>query len=176
MNLKLFERLNKNDSDFNAIVHIKNLTYAEFDPNQEGFNIIITFTNKDELQYAFNMFSVYKSYIKPFLKKYEAVIRKYCNKFDRVVKLLESQDHVNMGKTIHNTKTTLFLTVHEPLYSKSKKIPLEYAHLSHFRSYYHVKEEDPLPIPITQIQIDFSYFKCYFKPIIRNMIKMEKSL
>ena len=58
VNMKLFERLNKKNADFNSIVHIKNLSYAEFDPNQEGFNIIINFTSKDELQYAYNMFSV----------------------------------------------------------------------------------------------------------------------
>lgn len=173
--MKLFDHLNKSGDDFNAKIHIKNMTYALYDPNQEAFNYVITMSNKGELRYAYNIFKLYNSVIKPYLDKNEKILRKYCNKFDRLLKMIESQNDVHYGKTIHNTKTTLYLTLHEPLGSNFKKIPLEYAHLSHFRSFYHVGEEEPLPISITQIQIDFSYFLCYFKPILKKMIDLDKN-
>lgn len=165
---KDIDLLNKDQTDL--ILEIKQ---DEGKQDLEPFNFIFSIKNLKELNYAKNLYKLYFNIIKPFRELFNKEIQKYVEKFDRLFVLIEDQDKVGYGKTIHNTQVSFDLTLHQPLDRPFWKVPLKYGYLSHFRDYYQptINQE---PISILNIQFDLNYFDCYFKPIMKELMKETK--
>jgi hypothetical protein len=142
------------------------------EPNMESFHYKFTIRSINELEYAHKLYNLYVNQVKPYVEKYKSTIDALCADFDRFFVHIESQDDVKMGKSVHSTRYTDALTVHHPLEKQLFRVPLRYAHLSHFRDVYQLQRNPP-PMSILLVHFDFNYFNCYFRPIFKMLANIE---
>lgn len=176
---KLDKILENNSIVFPLNININNLN--DVDPNVygavdkqglEAFDYTFAIQDDNDLTHATNLLNINKFLLRPYLEANKWIINKTCERFDRffVMSDFSSGSYKTMGKSIHNTQTTLTFTLHAPYNSAFIKVPYQYGYLSHFRGYFHLNKSKK-PGPITNIFIDLSYFNCYFKAIVEDFKK-----
>lgn len=144
----------------------------------------ITIKSHLELRYAINLLQIYKTYLRPYLDQNSALFLNHVQDFDRFFVLIGDVNTFFLGKTVHNTRSTLDMTIHflqHFTYSNNSRIelsrgiakrtffiPNDLARLSHFRRTLNFQNKE---FPIDSFIFDLNYFNCYFKPILNKFLK-----
>ena len=150
-------------------------------PNEDKFDLDSDFhiqIGSDDLVYVRNLLLIHKNIVRPYLDANAGLIRDYGDRYGRPYVLVGNDR--SLGKTVHNTNSTLAFTLHLPFaYQDDKDMPRENlavmyheGYLSHFRNSYQFGFRI---LNVTRIRLDLNYFSCYFRPII-NIMKLAKTL
>jgi hypothetical protein len=143
-----------------------------------------TITGRDELLYAMSLLQMYEKYVEPFVSKHKNDFATKVGTFDRLFYVSgELNDHL-YGKTIHNTRRSMDLTVHygvgymnidkngKPDFVKNHyyanvdfKVPRQLAHLSHYRTFLNFDQRSSV-VPFSAFHFDLNYFKCFMIPLL----------
>ena len=176
----IFEKINRINASLDEKSNFTNYPikvriqqkYNDSDPKYQSQNYGSDFTllirNFDEYKYAINMNFIYKNLIKKFLNENKQKLAKISELFRRFYFFNgEIKPAGYLGKSMGNPDTATFVSPH---YSNGKTFTSRENYLSHFRNRHILNRGE---VPITNINIDFNYFICYFIPIYENLMKTK---
>lgn len=137
---------------------------------KKGVNFTILIRNKDEHDYAMNLNNFFKKEIGPYLNENKILFRNLPENFARFFFVNGDTTSWMCGKSFHFAKLSHWISTHYPEKNNFYNmiwVPHDYGHVSHFRD--SLKDLHNRNISIKNINFDFNYFLCYFKPIISNL-------
>lgn len=137
---------------------------------KKGINFTILIRNKEEYDYALSLSNFFKSEIEPFLFHNRAMLKSLPENFSRFFFVYGDTTSWMCGKSFHFAKLSHWVSTHYPEkndFFNMIWVPHEYGHVSHFRE--SLKDLHNKNISIRNINFDFNYFLCYFKPIVNYL-------
>ena len=168
---------NLNYSQSHKIVVVDKLQ-AKSDHNVYNFTFILA--NKEEINYAINLFNIYRQLVEHFERENKNEIQNYSENFHRFFYIGGLLSSFAIGKSSHSTDVSFEFTVHYP--EGDKKYPKqaelynighEYGQLSHFRSLNEFHKSSRKEISIKELILDLNYLSCYYKPIVEKFSKIK---
>jgi hypothetical protein len=139
---------------------------------------------KEEFHYAVNLLKIWRSVLKPFLKENRNVIAQFTRYFDRLFAIVDELNNFALGKTLHDTRVTIDLSIHfmesymlapvndtpkivlDRTYSNYHYLGYQYAHLSHFRKHQYFQFKT---VPMHALILDLNYLNCFFLPTLAKI-------
>ena len=129
-----------------------------------GLNFNVVVKNEAEHRYAKYLKEFYYEKIRPFLVSNN--LSALPSQFNRFFLLTGESTTWMCGKTIHNTRSSHWVSTHYPEGNNFLNVlwtPIRYGFNSHFRS--SLKDIHEKNISISDFKFDLNYFLCYFKPL-----------
>jgi hypothetical protein len=99
---------NKLDSSASSVISFSITDWDRIQPHSFNFTIV----NKNEFQYAVNLLKIYKTVIQPYLVKNRKIIQDNVQYYDRLFSIVGQVNSFALGKTMHDTRVTVGLTIH----------------------------------------------------------------
>jgi hypothetical protein len=178
---------------------LANFTFAEpyelmfevTDLNRAGMplhSFYFSTKGREEFHYAVNLLKIWKSVLRPFLGANRPVIKQFTQYFDRLFAIVDELNYFALGKTLHDTRVSVDLSIHfmesymsfgslndtsnatrivlDRTYNNYHYLGYNYAHLSHFRKiqYFQFKT-----VPMHALILDLNYLNCFFLPALAKI-------
>ena len=131
-----------------------------------GANFVLTITNKNEMNYAWNLLDIYENVVEPFMNETSGggsdsfVPESFKRFYFFKTPLVQPQ----YGKSLSNIVSATHTGPHRP---NGKIVELNEYYMSHFRTRAIFEKHH---VPITSVIFDFNYFYCYFQPIFESFV------